>query len=314
MRSIKNYITKIWRRTTGSGGVAIADRTASSNSFWARYRACGLLTAHSVQNIIWFEDVLVFYGSDTAVFDLYILVPAPVTAAKVLGGAGFRTAKQESLFPNDERSCRGGIRLEDTSEGNGDGVVLISAADWLYDLKQEPNSSPVPLPPLSAFMNSLMGVWLRMPEDEYNEKHLHAMSLVNLINYCYNLPGSNGDLVRSAQFADQLRPEFRELHFDLVGKYPRKSGISSYRKHEYHALRCSQIKEGKFVPRPYPTTHCPPSLAEYGYLTGLDARGSLGGKRKGLDKVLDMTHLLIYFNSHCPRETLMLIGASFADY
>ena len=106
------------------------------------------------------------------------------------------------------------------------------------------------------------------------------MSLVNLINYCYVLPSPNGDIVRAVDYAEQLQPEFRELHYDLVTNYPKKGGISYYRKHEYHALRSEQIKHGLFTPRPYSTANFPTSMAEYPHLTGLDVDPPKRSRRK----------------------------------
>jgi len=51
-------------------------------------------------------------------------------------------------------------------------------------------------------MNCLLGYWLDMPDDEYEEKHLFAMSLVNLINCCYNLILHVSLAVRGVEFAE----------------------------------------------------------------------------------------------------------------
>lgn len=257
---------------------------AEVTSLASRYTPCHILVRSGIPNVIWFEDALVFYGSDTAVFDLYLLVPDACKAAEVLLAAGYTETGLKTLFPNDERSCRGGVRLEGPGGSSGDGTVLLNASIWNYDLQHKIDGSLAPLPPLNEFVAGIMTYWLSMSEKEYSEKFLWAISLVNLINYAYNLQGPNAGLVRSNEFAQQLSPELRELHYDLVGNYPQKSGVSCYRKHEYHVLRWKEIQEGKFTPRPYPSSNFPISLAEYPQLTGLDTCGSTP-KRKGRSSV-----------------------------
>lgn len=115
-----------------------------------------------------------------------------------------------------------------------------------------------------------MSYWLRMPEHVYETQFMWAMALISYIYYAYNLAGVTSGQVRQPEFARQLQPEHREIHYDLVGHYPHKSGISSYRKHQYHALRRREILEGKFIPQSYPTSYFPASLAEYPEWTGLN--------------------------------------------
>ena len=219
--------------------------------------------------MIWFEDALVFYGSNTCVFDLHLLVADARQASNVLARAGFQETDLKTMYPGSVASCRGGIRLESPDGGPDGGTVLMNAADWKYDLRQIERCSLVPLPPFNKFLDSIMGHWLGMSEEEVDEKSFWAMYLVNLINYGYNLEGANREAVRKTDFARQLQPEFLELHYDLIGNYPHQSGLSCYRKHEYHALRREQIKSGKFIPSPYPADRFPPSLAEYPRLNGL---------------------------------------------
>ncbi|POR37723.1 Uncharacterized protein TPAR_02076 [Tolypocladium paradoxum] len=253
------------------------------HSLASRYNPCDILAKHGIATVVWFEDALVFYGSDTAVFDLYLLVPDAREAAKVLQRAGYQETGIQRLLPGDmdERTCRGGIRLELPNGGSADGTVLVNAAEWNYDLQNREQGSLAPIPPLNKFIDALMHYWLSMSEEEYGNKYLWALSLANLINYCYTLKGVNRDIVRTAQYAEQLLPQFSELHYDLIGDYPQKSGISCYGKHEYHALRFREIQQGKFTPRPYATGNFPPSLAEYPHITGMDAPIPSLGHRKG---------------------------------
>jgi hypothetical protein len=242
----------------------------SSDSLSSRYEPCRILTTNGITNVVWFDDVVAFYHGNRVVFDLNLLVANPRIAANILIEAGFRETRSNPIFLNDLRSCRGGIRL--SKHFSKEEVVLISASEWNYDPSLTVASSSAPFPPLNSFLDSLMGRWLGMSETEYDEKHLFAMSLVGLINDCYNLKGPHV-CVRSIQYAQRLLPEHRELHFDLIGDHPGKQGISTYRKHEYHVLRCEQIKNGDFTPEPYPTTgKIPPSLAAYPKLTGLQPK------------------------------------------
>ncbi|SPO03946.1 related to GTP-binding protein ypt1 [Cephalotrichum gorgonifer] len=200
-----------------------------------RYAPCDILDLEGIPNVIWFEDALAIYGSDTAVFCLYLLVPDESTAAAVLVKSGYRNAPLENLSANDEDVCRGGIRLRGPGEASKDTTVLIAASEWNYDLNHRAMCNLGPLPPLNKFLDSLMTHWLDIPEAEYSEKYIWAMSIAVLIGYAYNLPMPN-NIVRGPAFAEKLRPEVRELHYDIVGNYPKKSDFTSFRKHEYDYL------------------------------------------------------------------------------
>ncbi|KAJ6445414.1 fungal specific transcription factor domain-containing protein [Purpureocillium lavendulum] len=240
----------------------------------AGHDECSILARKGIPSAVWFEDALFFYGSDTAVFDLYMLVPDVGAASAILQSDGFRETGVGSLFPNDERASRasGGVRLKRVgADEDADGTVLLGAADWKFDLRNTELSSPAPVPQLSSFLESIMERWLSMSGEVCDEHYLWFLSLANLIGYAYTLQGPNRELVRRPEYAEQLQPRFRELHYDMVAEYPKKSGILSYGKHEYHVIRYREIQEGKFTPRPYPSGNFPPSLAEYPRLTGLDA-------------------------------------------
>ncbi|KAK4086448.1 hypothetical protein Purlil1_9294 [Purpureocillium lilacinum] len=266
--------TRSWSKRSASGVVEQP----------SRFDPCRILAQKGIPSAVWFEDALFLYGSDTAVFDLYILVPDVGAASAVLRNAGYRQADFDGLLPDDERACRarGGVRLEPVAAvDEADGTVLLSAADWKFDLRTTEEGSVAPVPRLSSFLESLMEYWLSMPEEECRENYIWFHSLANLISYAYSIRGPNGDLIRSPEFAEQLQPRFRELHYDMATKYPKKSDIASYRKHEYHAIRYHEIQEGTFTPRPYPSGNFPPSLAEYPHLTGLDAPAPESRRKRG---------------------------------
>ncbi|KAK4159948.1 hypothetical protein QBC43DRAFT_304148 [Cladorrhinum sp. PSN259] len=238
-----------------------------------RYQACAVLQQQKIAHVVWFEDVLVYYGSDTCVFDLILLVDKKNlgTAVKALIAAGYHETDLRSKYKNDSQFCRGGTRLENT---DGDGaLVLVDAHDWFYDLTDA--SVPVtipPMPPLHRFIES----------EECMEKPGWAMYLVGQINYAYYLPedSSNRKKVRHEDFAANLARELHETHYDMIGSYPGKVSIDCYQKHRYHALRSQQIKVGMFEPRPCPTDNIPPSLNEYAEWNGLSSVQSVPAPKR----------------------------------
>lgn len=240
-----------------------------------RYAACRLLEKKGIPNVVWFEDVLALYGSDAAVFDLHILVPDKFAAAAALLKSGYSNALVAGKSSNDRHLFRGGIRVEASRGSSRTGTVLIDASEWDYDLRHRAVCDLAPLPPLDKFLEALMCYWLSIPDAGYKEGNfVWAMSVATLISYAYDLPSPTRNLLRRPGFAAHLRPEIHELHYDLIGEYPRKSGISSLRKHQYHALRYRQIRAGRFSPQPYPTDGFPVSLAEYPELTGVGGNGA----------------------------------------
>ncbi|KAL3961419.1 hypothetical protein ACCO45_002942 [Purpureocillium lilacinum] len=207
--------TRSWSKRSASGVVEQP----------SRFDPCRILARKGIPSAVWFEDALFLYGSDTAVFDLYILVPDVGAASAVLQDAGYRQADFDGLLPDDERTCRarGGVRLEPVAAvDEADGTVLLSADDWKFDLRNTEEGCVAPVPRLSSFLESLMEYWLSMPEEECRENYIWFHSLANLISYAYSIRGPNGDLVRSPEFAEQLQPRFRELHYDMATKYPKR--------------------------------------------------------------------------------------------
>lgn len=280
-------------------------QAAEGSSLTQRYPSCRILEEKRIPNVIWFEDALALHGSDTAVFDLYILVPDASTASQTLLKAGHTDSPRVNKLANDVHTCRGGIRLEKPGGGLDSGTVLVNASEWAYDLEKRTDYGVAPLPFLQGFLESIMGRWLDISEAERAENLLWEMSLVCLIGYAYNLSGTNYDLVRGPAFTASLAPEFHELHYDLVGRYPHKAGISSFRKHEYHAMRRRQIREGVFVPQPYPVYCFPESLAEDPELTGVDVLKRREQKKKKRTSMSFVTSIFLaaYADVDCRRRS-----------
>lgn len=235
-----------------------------------RYAPCRILDRRGIPNVIWFEDALSLYGSDTDVSDLYLLVPDEPTASGALIRSGYREAPLPNSSPTDELARRGGTRLESPDGPFRNATVLIRATEWDFDLGCRTECDCGALPPLDRFIDSLMSCWLDIPHTDEPGNYMWSLVIARLIGYAYSLPNPHRDLLESPAFAEQLQPEVRELHYDLIGKYPGKSDITSFRKHEYHSIRRQQIREGRFAPRPYPTECFPISLAEYPELTGMN--------------------------------------------
>ncbi|OAQ58614.1 hypothetical protein VFPPC_10326 [Pochonia chlamydosporia 170] len=238
-----------------------------------RYQPCKFLSENKVPNVVWFEDALALHGKSTGVSDLYLLVPDMRASANLFIANGYEETEISSRFPDDEIFCRGGIRLKLAEDGPDPEIVLINAEVWNYDLQEKTDLDMAPLPPLSKFLEALMRYWIELPEEEYSEKFAWALSLATLIHCGYSGSRPGGD------FVQQLQPELAELHYDLMGGYLKPSPISSYRKHEYHAIRYRQIQKGEFTAQPYPANSFPPSMAEYPDLTGLNAKGVPESKR-----------------------------------
>lgn len=67
-------------------------------SLQQRHEPCSILTRNGVANVVWFEDVLAHYSSDTFVFGLHVLVSDMVKATKLLTGAGYKS-DPKSVMP-----------------------------------------------------------------------------------------------------------------------------------------------------------------------------------------------------------------------
>lgn len=252
-----------------------------SDNLARRYAPCRILDKKGIPNVIWFEDALSIYGGNSTSLNLYLLVPDESTASKVLLKSGYKEAPPTDQSPLDENAHRGGTRLEPPNGPFREKTVLIRAAEWNYDLQYRTMYDCGPLPPLDKFVTSLMTYWLDIPRGDGSGNLLWSMNVAMLIGNAYDLPNPSHDLLRSPAFAEKLHPEVRELHYDMIGTYPRKSDISSFRKHSYHFLRRQQIREGKFTPRPYPTNCFPVSMAEYPELTGMNVDLDIMPKKKG---------------------------------
>ncbi|KAI9844808.1 MAG: hypothetical protein M1837_005226 [Sclerophora amabilis] len=221
-----------------------------------RYDVCNRLAEKGIPNGIWFEDLLVFYGSDTQVWDLNLLVRDPGEAANVLVEAGYVETSADSQYDFMPEIVDRGVRLQ--RQHGTTGVVLLPAQDWDWECELEDDGTVrrrrSSLPPLHQFLDSMMGVWLHISSRDYVERLQFALHIGCLINYCYYLKDGDGDNVKDPAYADKLKPEHRELHYDIVAEYPRKESFVTTSRHQYHIRRSREIQDGTWTPQPYRKT------------------------------------------------------------
>ncbi|CZR62757.1 uncharacterized protein PAC_12654 [Phialocephala subalpina] len=219
---------------------------ASSVEGNQRYDVCKLLADHRVPNVIWLEDLLALHGSDTQVWDLHLLVEDPATAAKILLGNGYQVTPPEAKFANDPEFSKRAIRL--THDQFLANVILHSARDWYYELGGHVQDF---LPPLHSFLDSLIEFWLNISSQDYVDRLGFALYISCLINYCYAIQSAEGELVKNPTYAKKLKPEHREVHYNITSSDPKEESFTTTNRHIYHARRSREIREGIFIPTPY---------------------------------------------------------------
>lgn len=219
----------------------------SSHEKHPRYDACTLLANSGFSSVIWFEDLLALHGSDTRVWDLNLLVKDPNQAAEQLTKAGYRQTQPDEQLAYIPEITQRGIRVV-KSPSVETAVVLLPAEDWYYDLDAAVSEH---LPPVHAFLDSMAEVWLKISSQDYVDRLRWAMYLACMINYCYSLVDTHGVRVKSIEFAEKLKPEHRELHYDIISSGSRKESFDQTARHQYHARRSREIQEGTFSPVPY---------------------------------------------------------------
>lgn len=153
-----------------------------------------------------------------------------------------------------------GIRVSCYNPPEGSCVVLLAAADWHYD-----HGSLYTLedfkPPLYQFIDSLVETWLNIPVSEYGNLLRFALHIGCLIYYCYRLTDVNGQQVCTNKYVENLKSEHRELHYDIVNPHDKRTSFTTTDRHRYHVGKYKEIKDCKFVPRPYRECSFRPALA-----------------------------------------------------
>ncbi|TGO68778.1 hypothetical protein BOTNAR_0020g00520 [Botryotinia narcissicola] len=211
-----------------------------------RYAVCKLLASKNITSVIWLEDLLALHGSKTAVWDLHLLVEDTSAAAKILLDNGYKETAPDSSFEDDPEFSDRAIRL--THNCSSTIVMLHAAKEWYYQMDDNVQDF---LPPLSSFLDSMIEFWINISAQDYDDRLRFALYIGCLIGYCYYLQDSDGQLVKTHAYAENLKPEHREVHYDITFESPNKKSFTATDRHTYHVRRSREIREGAFVPKPY---------------------------------------------------------------
>jgi hypothetical protein len=144
-----------------------------------RFLPCRILYEAGVPCVIWGEDALTAYDIPTIVWDLFLLVHDPESAARVLASHGFSRTTPNPRFSNIPQMSHNVPRLAqipasafhdmaDLPKGddvNAPGVILLPAKYWRYKLPRTVNEVDNFIPPLSTLLNTLIGVWIDLPDN-----------------------------------------------------------------------------------------------------------------------------------------------------
>ncbi|KAB5530331.1 hypothetical protein GE09DRAFT_974142 [Coniochaeta sp. 2T2.1] len=229
-----------------------------------RLNACHLLQQNGVPSAFWFEDAIAYYGVPTIVFDVFLLVSDIDEAAAVLTESGWGppptriSDRYHFLNQPPPLRCR---RLVPPDAEAGDATasrpsrpafynphsptvtMLLRAADWEFSPEKHlQTSQDTFIPPLSALADSLIGVLLDLPDCSDVQRHVSVQ-----LSYLYG----HVKQVNEKSFADQLRYEHRQFHFDCLagmtmGTIPfivhERAIRDSLRRGEYELQDCSAAK------------------------------------------------------------------------
>lgn len=229
-----------------------------------RLNACHLLQQNGVPSVIWFEDAIAYYGVPTAVFDVFLLVSDIDEAAAVLTESGWGppptrpSDRYHFLNQPPPLRCR---RLVPPDAEAGEATVsrpsrpafynphsptvtvLLPAADWEFSSgKLLQSSRNTFIPPLWALADSLIGVLLDLPDRSRVQRHVSVQ-----LSYLYG----HVEQVKEKSFADRLRYEHRQFHFDCLagmtmGTIPfivhERAIRDSLRQGEHELQDCSAAK------------------------------------------------------------------------
>lgn len=114
--------------------------------------------------------------------------------------------------------------------------MLLPVADWKFSHEQLQSSRNTFIPALWALADSLIGVLLDLPDRSRIQRHVSVQ-----LSYLYG----HVEQVKEKSFADRLRYEHRQFHFDCqVGM---TMGTISFNVHE-RAIRDSLRRGGTRAP------------------------------------------------------------------
>ena len=229
-----------------------------------RLNACHLLQRNGIPSVLWFEDAIAYYGVPTAVFDVYLLVDDIDQAAAVLTEGGWGVPPTRGSDPYNFLNKPPLLRCRrfvppDVVVGNATTsqpsqpvfrnphsptvTVLLPATDWGFSsehlLQRSQNAF---IPPLGALVDSLIGVLLDFPDGSSVQRRVSVQ-----VSYLYG----HVEQVKEKSFADQLRYEHRQFHFDCLagmtmGTIPffvhERAIRDSLRRGEHKLQNCSAVR------------------------------------------------------------------------
>ncbi len=220
-----------------------------------RFLPCRTLCEAGVPCAIWGEDALTAYDVPTIVFDLFLLVHNPESAALVLASHGFQRTTPSPRFYDIPQMSDNVPRLaqiptstfhdmEDLPKAddvNAPGVILLPAEYWRYKLPRNVNEVDNFIPPLSALLNALIDSWIDLPDNVT----LLGGHIATHIGYFYLY---NQD-IRKSDFEIELAAENRQVHFELLrGNDSSYVSLTTKKCQEHHRNIRNHIRPGQYEP------------------------------------------------------------------
>lgn len=222
----------------------------------SRFSPCRILYEAGVPCVIWGEDALTAYDIPTIVFDLFLLVHDPESAARVLASHGFNRTTPSPRFYGIPQMSDNVPRLAQipasavhdmadlpkADDVNAPGVILLPAKDWRYKLPRTVDEVDNFIPPLSTLLNTLINVWIDLPDNDI----LLREHIATHIGYFYLY---NQD-IRKPDFENELAAENRQVHFELLrGNDSPYVSLTTKKCQEHHRNIRNQIRLGRYEPR-----------------------------------------------------------------
>lgn len=231
---------------------SLSDLSVMKNS---RFLPCRILYEAGVPCVIWGEDALTAYDIPTIVFDLFLLVPDPESAARVLVSHGFKPTTPSARFYDIPQMSDNVPRLAQipasavhdvagppkADDVNAPGVILLPAKYWRYKLPRTVEEVDNFIPPLSTLLNTLIDVWIDLPDDDVLLRE-HISTHIGYF-YLYNQD------IRKPDFENRLAVENRQVHFELLrGNDSPYVSLTTKKCQEHHRNVRNQIRLGRYEP------------------------------------------------------------------
>ena len=139
-----------------------APRQHGNNNPFRGHEGTKALKSCSIPFAVWGEDLLRHFGVPTIIFDHFLLVPNPETAASKLESRGFHPLPPNPRYCFLEELTRNSIRLSHASGQHIDdhlAVVLLPADAWHFSMSLLSPKSDI-IPPLPAVIESYIDTYL----------------------------------------------------------------------------------------------------------------------------------------------------------